>query len=88
MCRLFSQIWQEMVKNPQIGVGKKNYQYYIDYEEMKSFTFDYSDKIMTRICCVDAKKKNQILSSQFTCCCLKYIRQIDIFKRKGCKKVN
>lgn len=57
MCRLFSQIWQEMVKNPQIGVGKKNYQYYIDDEEMKSFTFDYSDKIMTRICCVDAKKK-------------------------------
>lgn len=56
MCRLFSQIWQEMVKNPQIGVGKKNYQYYINYEEMKSFTFDYSDKTKTRICCVDAKK--------------------------------
>lgn len=87
MCRLFSQIWQEMVKNLQIGVGKKNYQYYIDYEEMKSFTFDYSDKTMTGICYVDAKTKYQILSSQFTYCCLKYIRLTDI-KKKGCKKVN
>lgn len=76
MCRLFSQILQEMVKNLQIGVEKKNYQYYIGYEEMKSFTFDYSDKTMTGICCVDAKK-NVILSSQFTYC-LKYIRLTDI----------
>lgn len=61
MCRLFSQIWQEMVKNLQIGVGKKNYQYYIDDEEMKSFTFDNSEKTMTGICCVDAKKKSDFI---------------------------
>lgn len=79
MCRLLSQIWQEMVKNLHIGVEKKDYQFYIDYEEMTSFTFDNSDKTMTGICCVDAKKKkNQILSSQFTYCCLKYIRLTDI----------